>query len=117
MRIDFKSKQYVEVITEGGNHELEFSIYLHCTCRGTPGVLSGPPEKCYPPESAEFELVTISLPVPKVNHHYSGAGKLLEYDPPLELDFNQFAALVGVVEAERLFDEACVEACQTGEFG
>ena len=117
MRVDHESVQSVEVVTKDGSHEVEFTIALTCTARGTPGKLSGPPEDCYPPEGPEFEVVTISLPVPKVNHYYNATNKKVEYDPPLELTFNQFAALVGVIEADRLTEEAMVEAAETGDFG
>ena len=41
--------------------EWEVSVELDCTSPSDPGKLSGPPEDCYPPESAEFEWTEVHI--------------------------------------------------------
>ena len=41
---------------ETKDRELTVWVALHCTHRSRKGFINGPPEACYPPESAEFAL-------------------------------------------------------------
>lgn len=98
----FQSSQYVEVLSKDDSRQVEFQIVLRCVTRSTPGRLSGPPEDCYPPEGAEFEVEHICI----VN----------ENDDPTPISIKLFEALCGDGMAEQIIEDAMVEADETGDF-
>jgi len=53
-------KVSTKLMVERDDKEIELSIEGSFS-PGTPGKLSGPPEDCYPPESAEAEIELISF--------------------------------------------------------
>jgi hypothetical protein len=44
---------------------------------GTPGYISGPPEKCYPPEPPEFRVNGIYIDAPGKPYHNEGINESL----------------------------------------
>lgn len=47
-----------------GLEEYEVEVEFNVTSWGSPGQYSGPPERCYPAEGPEFDLVAITLHAP-----------------------------------------------------
>jgi hypothetical protein len=67
-RVDYTSYQGLEVLDRDENyHEVIFAIDVRMTSPGREAYISGPPENCYPAESAEFEIVQIGVDSKEVN--------------------------------------------------
>lgn len=98
----FVSNQSIEVAIGDDSAEVEFEITMDCATRSTPGQLSGPPERCYPPEAAEFELDTIMVIDEKGNPHI--------------VSENVLAAIIGQEPFDKMLEDAQVDADENGEF-
>lgn len=109
--VDHTSKQSVQVVFGKCFHELQIELGLEYTAGYDPGFFH-PDFGGEPPSGPEFEIETIQVQVVVVNLH-SGEP---ERRPPLDLDWYQLIALVGQDIASNLFDEACNEAAESGEF-
>jgi len=98
MSNDFESTQGIELVTGDNSHESLFNIRLKCTNRARPATFSllfgGDPA-----EGAEFEF------------EYAGVNGLGR-----SLSWNNFVALVGQDIADELFNRACVDAQESGDF-
>lgn len=110
MRIDYTSEQGIEIIGADGVETI-FEINLHCTANSTPGRFS-PIDGGYPPEGAEFEFVSVSLPVKRVNRREGQS----EYEAPITFTYAQFVALVGEDNATDMIDRAEDDAAESGQF-
>ena len=97
----FESSQYFEV-EDRESIEIEFQITLICTALGQPARLGGPPEDCYPAEAPEFEVSTIYV--------------INDDGNPVEVSEEAFRAFVGAGIADKLMEDAAVEANESGEF-
>jgi hypothetical protein len=109
MRIDYVSEQEVEIVVTGAD-DAAYPV-LHCTANSTPGSFN-PYDGGYPPEGPEFEFVTVSLDVPRVNRREGQS----EYESALQLTYTQFCALVGREAADLVIDRAMDEAADSGQF-
>lgn len=87
-------------------HDLEIAIILQCTAHGSPGILSGPPERCYPAEAAEFDVDCITI---RGVIHKTG-------QTPLPIEPQTLRYILGDSLDNILFETACEEANETGEF-
>lgn len=99
----YQSSQYIEVVPGKELQEVELRIALICTSRGDPGCMymsNGDPG--YPPEPAEFELDTVHV--------------LDEEGKPIKINEDLLTVLMGQEAWERMFEDACVEAVESGEF-
>ena len=72
--------------------EFTLEVKMRCTNPGTPGNLVGPPEQCYPPEPAEFEVEHV--------HLLSDDGAVLEHLPTDVLDEDDLESLNELAIAE-----------------
>ncbi len=112
MRTDYTSHQSAEVISgDVSSHEVEFEIGLTCTAPYYPGHFD-PRFGGEPPSGPEFDMTTIAVLVPRVNRK-SGQGP---YEDALDITWSQFAAIVGEEGAEKLFNDACTDAAENGDF-
>ena len=111
MSTDFTSIQTFEVVTSDAGHEPAFEIGLTCTAPYFPGSFD-PRYGGEPPSGPEFEVTTITVAVPRVNKKTGES----ELEAPLQLTWAQFSALVGEEIAEDLFERACQDAADNGDF-
>lgn len=111
MTDDYTSTQSVEVLSGDSYNETVFTIGLKCTAPYFPGSFD-PYHGGEPPSGPEFEMTTIYVMVLRVNRRMDQS----VYDTPLELNWNQFVALVGEETAEKLFNDACIDAAENGGF-
>ena len=98
----YESEQYVEIVTGDNGHEIGFCLTLSCSSRGTSAQLYGPPEGCYPAESAEFELDSVYLIASDGNHYL--------------ITDEIFSAFVGPEIEEKMIEDAKLEAEESGDF-
>ncbi len=98
----FVSNQCIEVAIGDESAEIEFEFSLNCVTRSTPGQLSGPPENCYPPEAAEFELNSIDV--------IDAKGK------SISISENALAAIIGQDQFDKMLEDAEIDADENGEF-
>lgn len=82
--------------------ETEFQLIFNCVTLGCSARLYGPPEDCWPAETAEFELDSI--------HVLDDEGK------PVKISETILAAFIGTVRAEEMIEDAEVEAMESGGF-
>lgn len=88
---------------------LSLALELTCTEYGVaPSGMCGPPEFYDPGSGPEFQLDECRIEF--------GEDKKGETIPDLVLNHKQFDAFFGDM-ADKLFDAACEEASETGEFG
>ena len=111
MRTDYESKQSVEITSGDGYNETVFSIGLKCTASSYAGSFD-PSVAGEPPSGPEFEVTTIQVMAPRVNRG-SPTGAL---DFVLDLNWDQFVAVVGEEIAQNLYERAIDEAAESGEF-
>ena len=111
MQTVFESRQSVEITSGDGYNETVFSIVLRCTASSYAGCFD-PSVAGDPPSDPEFEITTIQVLVPRVNRGSS----LNVFDPAMEINPQQFEALVGEEIAEHLYERAILEAAESGEF-
>ena len=98
----FVSNRSIEVTVEDDITEVEFEFNLVCVTLSTPGQLSGPPEHCYEPEAAEFELDSIFVIDAEGNPH--------------NVSENALTALIGQEVFQKMLEGAEAEADESGEF-
>lgn len=111
MRTDYVSHQSAEVLCSDTSHEVEFEISLTCTAPYFPGSFD-PYHGGEPPSGPEFEIDTIAVLVPRVNRKPDQE----LYENALALTWSQFAAIMGEDGANKLFDDACTDAAENGDF-
>jgi len=114
MHSDFDSEQIIltgQEFNPGDAHEVVFTIGLKCTARSFGGSFG--PSGGDPPYDAEFELVSIHIPVPHVKTRSPGPDNNYYF---LELTYQQFIALVGVDTADEMIEQSISEAIDSGEF-
>ena len=62
---DFNALVTLAVYIEDGHEDKDRTIpvyvALKCTARSLKGFINGPPERCYPPEGAEFQVEDFSI--------------------------------------------------------
>lgn len=104
MQTDYESKQTVEIVTGDHSHEVEFIVGLRCISRSYPGCFD-PRTGGEPPEGPEFDYATIQV-----------CAELVKGEVTIDLTPNQLVALVGPEIEDHLFDVACIEAAETGDF-
>lgn len=102
-RTDYEAVVSIElpVATEDEYEEVEFTIGLECTEPYRPGYFD-PRWGGEPPSGPEFDMTFITREVPD--------GK------PLDLTWEQFEAMVGEEQADKLFEDACIQAAENGDF-
>lgn len=111
MRADYVSHQSAETVSGDNSHEIEFEISLVCTAPYDPGFFD-PRFGGEPPSGPEFDIDTIAVLVPRVNQKPDQG----PYENALALTWSQFAAIVGEEGASKLFDDACLDAAENGDF-
>lgn len=94
--------KHIETVYQGEFQEVEFQFTLNCVNRGNPGRVSGPPEHCYPPEGAEFELESI--------HVLDEDCKLIRVSEEV------LTAIIGKEAFTEMLSAAETEADESGEF-
>lgn len=98
----YESEQYVEVIKGDDGVEVGFLLTISCCSLGCRAQISGPPEGCYPAESAEFELDSVHL-IGQDGNHY-----------PITEEI--FATFVGPEIEEIMVEAAKLDADENGDF-
>lgn len=102
MRTDFEATVSVEVpLLNDGYIERIFIIGLHCIAASFPGFFD-PRWGGEPPSGPEFEPTYITWSLPNSKN--------------LELSWKQFEAVVGSDQADKLFEDACIQAAEEGDF-
>lgn len=98
-----ESSQYAEVISGDDGKETEFQITVNCVTRSDPGChyrSNGDPGD--PPEAAEFELDSVHV--------------LDDDGNPVPLTYQILEAVVGKELAQKMHDNAMIEAMESGDF-
>ena len=98
----YASDQFIEVTYGERYREVEIQFDLTCIARSTAGHYSGPPDRCYPAEPAEFELAKV---------HIIGSGGIF-----VEITEDILDALLGNEVVETMLENAYIEADASGEF-
>lgn len=96
------SSESMKVVIEIGEHEIE------CECEFDfqpfiPGVLSGPPERCYPDEPEDYDPTKLTYSLLGVEYDISCLLPLLEDD--LDSSFNLWKQKISA-EEEDYFDDS-----------
>lgn len=111
MQTMYESKQSVEITSGDGYNETVFSIGLKCTASSFAGSFD-PRFGGEPPSGPEFEVTTIQVLAPRVNRGETAR----TLHSLMEMNWNQFVALLGEEIAEHLYEKAIEEAADSGEF-
>lgn len=108
----FDSTQSVEIVSSENSHELEMTFEMRCTVGSFSGCFNPMTGYGEPPSGPEFEVESVTIQVPKVNYK----GEVTGYADPLTLTWEQFTAIVGNDIADELFEDACEQAADSGDF-
>lgn len=100
---DYVSQQSMQVSTGSASHEVVVYVHLTCTVEGSPGFFN-PATGGEPPSGPEFDVDRYVLQA--------------EGDAPdVEVPTLVFPHVFGVEVEEQIFEAACEEAAETGDFG